>query len=240
MFKTLNKYYLYRKYPNMEPTAKKRGKKKIVDDQVIVSLFMDAVLKNDAEPKNVYQFCHDNGISEADFYVHYGSLAALKEDIWVQMFANAIAAMQKDEHYASYNQRNKLLTLYFTFFEILTLNRSYVLFQLEGHQQALKNLKSLKGLRNQFKDFVLETFDFPQEEMWKDKFEKISKPVLAEGAWVNFLMLLKFWIDDTSKGFEKTDVLIEKSVNTAMDLANTQPLESLFDLGKFLWKEKMN
>jgi hypothetical protein len=148
--------------------------------------------------------------------------------------------MQNDEHYESYNQRNKLLTLYFTFFEILTLNRSYVLFQLEGHQQALKNLKSLKGLRNQFKDFVVDTFDFPQEEMWKEKFEKISKPVMAEGAWVNFLFLLKFWIEDTSKGFEKTDVLIEKSVNTAMDLANTQPLESLFDLGKFLWKEKMN
>jgi hypothetical protein len=46
-------------------------------------------------------------------------------------------------------------------------------------------------------------------------------------------------LDDTSKGFEKTDILIEKSVNTVVDLADTKPLESLFDLGKFLWKEKM-
>jgi len=28
-------------------------------------------------------------------------------------------------------------------------------------------------------------------------------------------------------------------VNTVVDLADTKPLESLFDLGKFLWKEKM-
>jgi hypothetical protein len=52
------------------------------------------------------------------------------------------------------------------------------------------------------------------------------------------LFLLKFWMDDTSKGFEKTDILIEKSVNTVVDLLDTKPLESLFDLGKFLWKEK--
>lgn len=224
----------------MEPTAQKRGKKKIVDDQRIITLYMDSVLQNNTEPKNVFLFCKENAIAESDFYIHFGSLKALKETIWVQMFDHAVAAMQNDAAYASYSQRNKLLTLYFTFFEILTLNRSYVLFQLEGQQQALKNVSSLKALRNRFKDFVVDTMEFTQDAAWKEKWANISKPIMAEGAWVNFLLLLKFWIEDTSKGFEKTDVLIEKSVNTAMDLANTQPLESLLDLGKFLWKEKMN
>jgi hypothetical protein len=50
-------------------------------------------------------------------------------------------------------------------------------------------------------------------------------------------VILKFWIEDTSKGFEKTDILIEKTVNTAFDLMQTQPLERVIDLGKFLWKE---
>ena len=45
-------------------------------------------------------------------------------------------------------------------------------------------------------------------------------------------------MDDTSKSFEKTDIVIEKSVNTVVDLLNTKPLESLFDLGKFLWNER--
>jgi hypothetical protein len=45
-------------------------------------------------------------------------------------------------------------------------------------------------------------------------------------------------MDDTSKGFEKTDVLIEKSVNTVVGLLDTKQLENLFDLGKFLWKER--
>ena len=73
-----------------------------------------------------------------------------------------------------------------------------------------------------------------------DRVSKITKPIFSEGAWIQFLFLLKFWMDDASVGFEKTDVLIEKSVNTVVDLLDTKPLESLFDLGKFLWKEKMN
>jgi hypothetical protein len=155
----------------------------------------------------------------------------------MQFFEHAVATMQKDEAYNAFVDRDKLLTLYFTLFELLSLNRSYVLFQLEGHKQGLKNLKSLRGMRNHFKDFIIDNVQFTQDTAWNEKWTKISKSVTAEAAWVIFIVILKFWIDDTSKGFEKTDILIEKTVNTAFDLMQTQPLERVIDLGKFLWKE---
>jgi hypothetical protein len=99
-------------------------------------------------------------------------------------------------------------------------------------------LKSLKKFRNQFKSFIVDIIE-SDTSVKNDKITRITQPVFSEGAWIQFLFLLKFWMDDTSKGFEKTDVLIEKSVNTVVDLLDTKPLESLFDLGKFLWKEKM-
>ena len=43
----------------------------------------------------------------------------------------------------------------------------------------------------------------------------------------------KVWLDDTSKSFEKTDVYIEKSVNTSFDIIDTTPINSLVDLGSF-------
>ena len=46
-------------------------------------------------------------------------------------------------------------------------------------------------------------------------------------------------MNDNSAGFEKTDVAIEKSVNTVFDIFENTPLESIIDFGKFLWKEKM-
>jgi hypothetical protein len=52
------------------------------------------------------------------------------------------------------------------------------------------------------------------------------------------LFLLKFWMDDDSAGFEKTDMAIEKSVNTIFDVFDNTPLDAVFDFGKFLWKER--
>ena len=129
-------------------------------------------------------------------------------------------------------------TKFFTLFEILTLNRSYVSFALVENKAGLKNLESLKVFRQEFKKYMEQVVISPQTGSF-EKVAKATEKVYAEGAWIQFMFLLKFWLDDTSKGFEKTDILIEKSVNTVVDLADTKPLESLFDLGKFLWKEKM-
>ncbi|WP_298306442.1 TetR family transcriptional regulator C-terminal domain-containing protein [Flavobacterium sp.] len=223
----------------METSKKTTSKKKLVTDDAIISLYMDYVLSNNAEPKNVFSFCKEHKMEETEFYKFFGSLDGLRQEIWIKFFENAEASIKKDEAFETYSDKNKLLTLYFTLFEILTLNRSYVLFSLKENKEGLKNLKSLKQFRNHFKDFIVSIID-ENENMVSDKISKTTKPVFAEGAWIQFLFLLKFWMDDTSVGFEKTDVLIEKSVNTVVDLLDTKPLESLFDLGKFLWKEKMN
>ena len=223
----------------MEPTKKATTKKKSIDDNVIISKYMDSVLEKNQEPKNVFSFCKEHKIEESEFYTFFGSLDVLKQEIWVKFFENALSTIQKEEAFSGYSDKNKLLTLYFTLFELLTLNRSYVNFSLKENKEGLKNLKTLKLFRNHFKDFIVTIID-DNGNVVSDKISKITKPVFAEGAWIQFLFLLKFWMDDTSKGFEKTDVLIEKSVNTVVDLLDTKPLESLFDLGKFLWKEKMN
>ncbi len=223
----------------METSKKTTSKKKLITDDVIISMYMDYTLSKNEEPKNVFSFCKEHKIEGTEFYKFFGSLDGLRQEIWVKFFENAEASIKKDEAFESYSDKNKLLTLYFTLFEILTLNRSYVMFSLKENKEGLNNLKTLKQFRNRFKDFIVTIID-RNDGMVSDKISKIAKPVFSEGAWIQFLFLLKFWMDDVSKEFEKTDVLIEKSVNTVVDLLDTKPLESLFDLGKFLWKEKMN
>jgi hypothetical protein len=53
------------------------------------------------------------------------------------------------------------------------------------------------------------------------------------------MMTIKFWVDDVSPAFEKTDIFIEKSVNASFELMNVAPLNHLIDFGKFLFKEKI-
>lgn len=214
----------------------KTNKTKLNDDQII-KLFMHDVLETGTDPKSVYAFCVKHEIIEVDFYNFFGSLESLKQTIWLKFFENAVSTIEKENSFDSYSDKNKLLTLYFTLFEILTLNRSYVCLSLSINKDVIKNLKVLKLFRKHFKIYITDTVKSNSTETC-NKLTQVTDPVFSEGAWLQFLFLLKFWLDDESKGFEKTDVLIEKSVNTVVDLLDTKPLESLFDLGKFLWKEK--
>jgi hypothetical protein len=220
----------------MATTKKVTAKKENIDDNHIITLYMNDVLEDNHNTKNVYVFCKNNNIEESEFYSFCGSLDAVKQSIWTKFFENAVATLDKDDNYASYPDKNKLLSLYFTLFEILTLNRSYVIYSLMENKEGMKNLKDFKEFRHHFKEFVNEIM---QDNDNNGRISKITQPVFAEGAWIQFLFILKFWMDDNSKAFEKTDIIIEKSVNTVVDLLDTKPLESLFDLGKFLWKEKM-
>lgn len=221
----------------MATVKKTSTKKEIMNEDKIISYYMNDTLQNNQEPKNVYVFCKHHSIEESDFYSFFGSFDSLKQEIWVKFFENAQAIIDKDMAYKTYSDKDKLLTFYFTLFELLTLNRTYVLFTLKENKEGLKNLKSLKLFRTRFKDFIADIIETNSNPI-NEKLQKVSKPVFSEGAWIQFLFLLKFWIDDTSKGFEKTDVLIEKSVTTVVGLLDTKQLENLFDLGKFLWKEK--
>lgn len=219
-------------------TAKNtKSKKQLVDDNQLIELYMNSVLEKNEAPKNVYLFCKEHAIEEVDFYSFFNSLDAVKEAIWVKFFENATSALQKDSNYSGYENRNKLLSLYFTLFEILTLNRTYIYYVLKDNKEGLSNLKQLASLRNHFKDFIVDILKSGETET-ASKVKRITRPVFSEGAWLQFLFILKFWLDDTSKGFEKTDIMIEKAVKATFDILDTTPLESLFDLGKFIWKER--
>jgi hypothetical protein len=226
-------------------TAKKTTKKelseisiepKIIDDNHIISLYMDHVLMEEHEPKTVFAFCKKNHIEESDFYTFFGSFDGLKKEIWNKFLDNAITTLHNDASFANYSPKNKLLTLYFTLFEILTLNRSYVLYILKDNKEGMNNLMQLKQFRMTFKDFIKNNIAI--EEGRSNTLSRITKPAYSEGAWIQFLLILKYWMDDNSKGFERTDIIIEKSVNTVVDLLDSQPLENIIDLGKFLWSER--
>uniref|UniRef100_UPI004047D7A9 TetR family transcriptional regulator C-terminal domain-containing protein n=1 Tax=Flavobacterium sp. TaxID=239 RepID=UPI004047D7A9 len=95
----------------------------------------------------------------------------------------------------------------------------------------------LSELRIHFKTFYNE-LEIEKIDLKQDKLVEIQEKSMSEMAWLQFLFTLKFWLEDTSLSFEKTDIFIEKSVNTSFDLMDITPLKSLIDFGKFMWQEK--
>lgn len=213
------------------------AKKKNIKQADLISLYMDYVLTHNQQPKSVYAFSKDNNFEEQKFYEYFNSFEALENSIFKAFFDNTHDVLQKSEDYQSFDSRNKLLSFYFTFFEVLTANRSYVIYALGKEKNKLKTLKTLSSLKSSFNNYV-SSLDIKTLDLKEEKLEKLQKRSIEESAWIQLLMTIKFWIDDTSKAFEKTDVFIEKSVNTSFDLIDTTPLKSLIDFGKFIYKEK--
>ncbi len=205
----------------------------------ILSLYMDNALENEKFPLSVYKFCKVNGIVESDFYKTYASLDSVKLHIWQVFFENTINLISKNENFDELSRKDRLLTFYFTFFEVLQINRSYVYFALNPAGSSMSAIGQLKKLKSRFKSF---TSDLIEEGNDHKKISITRHPVelFSEAAWAQLLFLLKFWLGDTSLGFERTDEAIEKSVTVAFDVFDNTQLEKLLDFGKFLWKEKLN
>ena len=202
----------------------------------LITQYMEQVLEHETYPKSVYKFCKTAKIEEKDFYNVFSSLDAVREYVWEVFFTNAMQVLEKDKDFKKGSRREKLLSFYFTFFEVLLLNRSYVLFALKREMNIMKDLVFLKRLRRHFKVFatdLIEEGNADKDSRWRQHPPKL----FSEAAWAQLLFLMKFWIEDTSEQFEKTDAAIEKSVNTAFDVFDNTPLDTLLDFGKFLWKE---
>lgn len=199
---------------------------------------MDEVLETQKKPVSVFHFVKGKDFTEAEFYNFFGTLEGLEKEIFRMFFANTVDLLHKNTDYPEYTMKNKMLSFYFTFFEVLTANRSYVLQSLKSHQNPIRNLTQLSLLRESFKEYVSEilTDDYRLEQ---EKLQKYQEKTIQETAWLQLMMTIKFWTDDSSPAFEKTDIFIEKSVNASFELMNVAPLNHLIDLGKFLFKEKI-
>lgn len=214
-------------------------KKKEVSALEIITNYMSYILNNNTKPTSVFSFTKENNITESVFYQYFGSFEAVEKSIFNTFFENTITALEKSKDYQTFDSRNKLLSFYFTFFENLTANRSYIILTLDSKKLDLKKVNVLSSLKTSFMNYIdsleIETIDFKQKNI-----VQIQQKSIKESAWIQLLITLKFWLDDNSANFEKTDIFIEKSVNTSFDLIDSTPLKSIIDFGKFLYKEKMN
>lgn len=212
--------------------------------QKILELYSNYVLRNNKKPLNVFTFCEDHEISETDFYFYYANFEKLESDYLRFFMEETLRLIAEEENYHQQNAKHKMLSFYYTFFEQLTMNRSLVIYLLESDKNNLQNVKKLLPLKRDFQLFI-RSLDISEPMMENTtesmaKIERLKNKGIEELYWGHFMATLKFWLDDTSSNFEKTDIFIEKSVDTSFEFLEVKPLKKLVDLGKFLFKEVKN
>lgn len=200
----------------------------------ILKAYSNFVLEKNRRPESVYSFTKSVEIEENEFYNHFSVFEELEQEILNSFVQNAVDLTTKEQKKDSEGPKESLLTFYFTLTEVLKANRSLVKFILPLEKGELMRFRSLKLGKRTFLKFV----DSLQVDAMALSFipnEKFRDKAIASGAWLQFCSIVLYWLKDDSKGFEKTDLFIEKSLRLSFDLTESRAVESFIDLGKFMF-----
>ena len=199
----------------------------------IQSAYIDYVLTKGTKPASVYVFAKDNNLTEEEFYNFFGSFDGIEESIWTGLCQKALTEVQNQEIWDQYSSREKTLAFFYALIELLKSKRSFVLYSLKQSGQTIGTPSILKGVKNLFESFASGLVDQGVESgELADRRFLTSR--YKDALWVQFGVIVNFWVKDSSAGFEKTDEAIEKGINVTFDLFGKSPLDSLFDYGKFM------
>ena len=212
-------------------------KENLITEEKIFELYGDYLLNYGERPKNIYRFAKENKFEEIDFYNHFSSFEQIEKLMLVNLFNKSVELASEVNNSDEVISKEKVLNVYFIFFENMTMNRSLVLMILGNDQ--LHAAKILNQLKETHRDFI-KTLDFNDWniiEKSKDTIKNFHEKAREEALWLHLVSAIEFWKKDTSPSFEKTDVYIEKTIDTGFELMDNEPLRKVLDLGKFLFKE---
>ena len=205
--------------------------------------YIDYVLTHGEQPTSVYNFAKKFEISEGDFYKIFGSFNAIEKAVWENLTLTALAEIREQEVWPQYSAREKMLSFFYSYLELLKTQRSFIIYTLKKQPRRLSTPEVLSGVKPLFENFAEEIINegLENKELADRKF--ISKKY-KDALWMQFGFIINFWSTDDSSDFEKTDEAIEKGINVTFDLFQRSPIDNLFEYGKFLvrnskLKEKM-
>lgn len=207
--------------------------------EFIRKAYTEYLLTNGHRPPSVFVFARKLKMTEPEFYEFYNSFEQVEGDVWLQFFELARRQAEAEPVYAQYSVREKLLAFYYTWIEVLKANRSYALLSAGTLRRGRfrRPMPSLEAFRRAFIHFITDLLLEGRESR-----EVRQRPFVTDrypdAFFAQALFLLDFWLHDTSRGFERTDTAIEKTVNTSFDLIGSSALDSVLDLVKFVYQNR--
>jgi hypothetical protein len=201
----------------------------------IQKAYIDYVLTEGEEPKSVYIFAKKNKMAEEEFYRFFGSFEAIEQNIWSDFAKKTLVEIKAQEVWSQYSAREKALSFFYSFFELLKSSRSFVVYSIKKQPKTFSTPRIFTDLKEIFENFCkdlitegLESNELSERKFFTNRYK--------DALWVQLVFVLNFWVNDNSTGFEKTDEAIEKGINVTFDLFQRSPIDNLFEYGKFLAK----
>ncbi len=111
----------------------------------IQKAYIDFVLTEGEQPKSVYIFAKKNKITEEEFYRFFGSFDAIEQNTWTGFAVKTIVEIKNQEVWTQYTAREKALSFFYSFFELLKSNRSFVVYSIKKQPKTFSTPQIFPG-----------------------------------------------------------------------------------------------
>lgn len=207
------------------------------NEQILIEKFTKLTVKKGryARKADLLKECDK---SLEDFNEIFERVSDLKAQFWLNTFEETMFTLAESEEYQNYPVRDKMLAFYYTWLEELKPYRDYILFVFR--QKALYRVlpAQMKTFSDAFGSYTqtlaeqgIQTGEIAKRPFIGKRMNKILE--------LKLIFILRYWINDNSTDFAKTDTAIDKSVHLAFDILSPGALYSAYDFGKFLFKNKI-
>jgi hypothetical protein len=198
----------------------------------IIEAFGEILRETGHPPETVFGFCKRLELPEREFFEEFASLHAVESAFWEQKIHRVILSVESGAEWAEFNARQRLLSFLYAFFEDALNYRSVMLSRL-ATLGPLARPDFLRGFESRFKAFakaIVAQGVASGEIAERGRFSALY----PEALYLHLRGAIDFNLRDESRGYERTDAFIEKTVAVAFDLLRTQVFDSALDLARFL------
>jgi Tetracyclin repressor-like, C-terminal domain len=203
----------------------------------IISAFCDSLREHGRPPETVFAFCKQLEITEREFFQEFASFDAVESSYWEQLVDQVVCAVEAGPEWPEFTAKQRLLSFLYAFCEASLDHRSVMLARI-SELGPLAKPAFLKGFEARFKAFTNSILQHGAALGEVAPRGRLSA-LYPDAFYTHFRGVIDFSLKDDSRGYERTDAFIEKSVAVAFDLIRTQVVDSALDLARFLapWRE---
>ena len=207
------------------------------EKQAYFDLYSEWVERKKHRPVTVYQFLKNTDFAEPHFFGLFKSIQDLERQLLSACFDITMQSLSADPVYLSYTVREKLLSFYFTLIEQMKNRRSTIRYLLKQSG----SFSIFAGPWTLFKSSFLK-YAAELVEEGRVTGEIADRPFILSqypaSLYHQLISVLMFWCRDESADLQDSDAVIEKHLRFSFDLMQSNGLDSLFDLSKFLLQHR--
>jgi hypothetical protein len=215
----------------------------LTTEEEIMTAYMEYYISTPSDSISHKDFIANKRIDSDAFMAQFKDTNVIEERIWSYMMQSSIITVENDLSTEMQGIDNKLFSLFFTFFQNLTFNDTFFKKQLKERKSILQKNRLYSGMKTFFQTYLKnlhQSISCNSVKMGGEAVESILSFGFINAYWTELILLIEFWNTDDSNGYEKTDIAIEKTLKATQEIRSIEPLKSVIDLGKFIWKEKFN